>query len=65
MLKPFLSLIVVVGCITMLASSEAAEVVYAGNHPGAMKVVELARLRLLEKAVKVELELDPSLCTRN
>ena len=61
MLKPFLSQIVVIVCIIMLSHSEAAEVVYAGTHPGAMKVAELARQRLAEKELKVELELDPSL----
>ena len=61
MLKPFLSLIVVIGCITMLSSSEAAEVLYAGSHPGAMKVAELARQKLSDNPIKVELELDPSL----
>ena len=62
MLKPFLSQIVVIVCLTiMLSYSKAAEVVYAGSHPGAMKVVELARQRLSNTPMKVELELDPSL----
>jgi hypothetical protein len=61
MLKSCIYQIWVIIVISVLSTSNAAEILYTGSHPGAVKVAELARQRLAAKEITIELELDPSL----